>query len=91
MDLSFEDTGNGIDPELRPKIFEPFYTSGKEHGTGLGLAIVRDIVERHGGTIRFESRVSGEGNGEAPGTTFTIRIPVSQMETPGGEPKGSEL
>ena len=69
----------GIAQELRSKIFEPFYTSGKEHGTGLGLAIVRDIVERHGGTINLESRVAGEVDADATGTTFNIRIPVSGL------------
>lgn len=84
LQLSFKDTGVGIAQELRSKIFEPFYTSGKEHGTGLGLAIVRDIVERHGGTINLESRVAGEVDADAPGTTFTIRIPVSGSQPANG-------
>ena len=62
------DTGSGIPPELRPKIFEPFVTSGKEHGTGLGLAIVREIVSGHGGAIDVESRVAGEEEGRPSGT-----------------------
>ena len=74
--MSLKDTGSGIAPQQRPKIFDPFYTFGKAHGTGLGLAIVRDIVERHGGTIQVESRVAGEEGGEVPGTTFVIRIPL---------------
>ena len=75
--LSLKDTGSGIAPQERPKIFKPFYTFGKAHGTGLGLAIVRDIVERHGGTIQVESRVAGEEGGEVPGTTFIIRMPLT--------------
>ena len=84
LQLSFKDTGVGIAQELRSKIFEPFYTSGKEHGTGLGLAIVRDIVERHGGTISLESRVAGDVDAEATGATFTIRIPVSGPQPSNG-------
>ena len=48
------DNGDGIDPELRDKIFNPFYTS-KEHGTGLGLPITRKLVEAHGGEIELQS------------------------------------
>jgi two-component system NtrC family sensor kinase len=63
------DTGMGINPEDRPHIFEPFYTSksgGK--GVGLGLSVVYGIVSRHGGTINVES-TPGEG------ATFTIHLP----------------
>ena len=86
LQLSFKDTGIGIAPELSSKIFEPFYTSGKDHGTGLGLAIARDIVERHGGTIEFESRVAGNEDGGDPGTTFIIRMPVSLNQPAGRKP-----
>ena len=66
--LAVGDTGRGMSEEVRARIFEPFFTHGKEHGTGLGLAIVRAIVEDHGGAIRVDS---------APGrgTTFTIDLP----------------
>ena len=55
-ELAVTDTGTGIPEQLRPKIFEPFVTSGKEHGTGLGLAIAREIVRGHGGDIQVETR-----------------------------------
>jgi two-component system NtrC family sensor kinase len=67
--VSFTDTGCGIPPESLGQIFEPFFTTKQEgHGTGLGLAIVYGIVERHGGTIKVDSR-QGEG------TTFTVWLP----------------
>jgi signal transduction histidine kinase len=62
------DTGVGIPPGIREKIFSPFYTT-RTQGTGLGLSITRKIVEQAGGTIAVESE-SGKG------TTFTVRIPV---------------
>lgn len=68
--IRISDTGNGIPPEERERIFEPFYTTkptGK--GTGLGLAISIDIIHKHNGSIDMESEVG-------VGTTFTIRLPV---------------
>jgi PAS domain S-box-containing protein len=69
--ISIGDTGTGIGPEIRDKIFNPFFTTkevGK--GTGQGLAIVHDIiVERHGGSIDLESEVG-------KGSTFFIRLPI---------------
>lgn len=75
-ELEMGDTGTGIHAELRPRIFEPFVTSGKERGTGLGLAIVRGIVEGHGGSIQVDSRVAGEEAGRNAGSIFTIRMPA---------------
>ncbi len=62
------DSGNGIAPQEKEKIFEPFYTT-KEGGTGLGLSIVHKIVENHNGVIRVESDV---GRGAA----FTVFLPA---------------
>jgi len=67
---------NGIPTDIRPRIFEPFVTAGKEEGTGLGLAIVREIVQGYGGTIDLDSRIAGEVDGKAPGTTFILRFPL---------------
>ncbi|MGQ9508494.1 MAG: two-component system sensor histidine kinase NtrB [Thermodesulfobacteriota bacterium] len=66
--ISIEDTGVGIPPEEKEKIFEPFYTT-KENGTGLGLSIVHKIIENHKGSIRVESKVG-------KGSTFTIFLPA---------------
>ena len=60
--LQVKDRGCGIAPEDRAKIFEKFYRSDRTRnitGTGLGLAITREIVERHGGSIRVEEREGG--------------------------------
>jgi PAS domain S-box-containing protein len=69
--IRISDTGRGIPPHIRSKIFDPFFTTkpvGK--GTGQGLAIAYSvIVEKHGGTIGFESEMGR-------GTTFIIRLPM---------------
>jgi PAS domain S-box-containing protein len=73
--LTIADTGEGIEPALLSRIFDPFEqadssTTRKHKGLGLGLAIVRQLVELHEGTIRAESRGKGHG------ATFTIDLPV---------------
>lgn len=74
--ISIADTGSGIPASIRTKIFDPFFTTKEVgRGTGQGLAIARSvIVERHKGTLTFESEVG-------KGTTFHIRLPVSQEES----------
>lgn len=54
-----EDQGEGIEADVVPRLFSPFFTT-KEHGTGLGLANVRRIAEAHGGDVRIDS-APGEG------------------------------
>jgi PAS domain S-box-containing protein len=69
MKLQVRDTGPGIDPDILPRIFEPYFTTkevGK--GNGLGLAIVLGITKSHGGEIVVDS-IPGQG------TTFTIYFP----------------
>ena len=70
VEIAITDTGSGIQPDNLEKVFEPFFTTkevGK--GTGLGLAISLGIVQRHGGTIRVQSKV-GEGS------AFCIWLPI---------------
>jgi signal transduction histidine kinase len=62
-------TGCGIPEDIRPRIFEPFFTHGKRHGTGLGLAIVKKIMEDHNGTVELESEAG-------KGTTVRLCVPV---------------
>lgn len=67
------DRGPGVPPELRDRIFEPFYrlpgASEREGGVGLGLSLVRSIVQRHGGTVRCEDRQGG-------GARFVVMLPA---------------
>ncbi len=66
--ISITDGGQGIPPELREKIFSPFFTT-KTQGTGLGLCISKRIVDEHpGGCFRLDSE-------EGKGTTVTITLP----------------
>jgi signal transduction histidine kinase/PAS domain-containing protein len=68
--ISISDTGCGIPADKIERIFEPFYTTkdvGK--GAGLGLNIAYNIIKKHNGEIKVESKI-GEG------TTFTVKIPV---------------
>ena len=71
--LEVSDTGTGISPEVRKRIFDPFYTT-KEEGTGLGLAIAVRIIEKHGGSLECRSEVNR-------GTTFVILLPHTKLET----------
>lgn len=71
-EVQISDTGQGIPEEMRARIFDPFFTTKKVgKGTGQGLAIVHNVVvEKHGGTITFESEVG-------KGTTFIVRLPIN--------------
>ena len=67
--ISVSDQGPGIPERIRSTVFEPFVTTKPEgKGTGLGLSTVLMVVERHNGTIDFETR-------ESAGTTFRITLP----------------
>jgi two-component system, cell cycle sensor histidine kinase and response regulator CckA len=67
--LRVADSGDGIDPELVPRLFEPFFTTKEAGvGTGLGLAMVRDFVAGCGGMIEVET--------DPPGTAFTLLLPA---------------
>lgn len=65
--ISVSDTGAGITPQERDRIFRPFFST-KPGGSGLGLPITRRIVEEHGGTLTFETQ-------PGQGTTFSISLP----------------
>jgi signal transduction histidine kinase len=65
--LVVEDTGKGIPPEVELRLFDPFFTT-KDGGTGLGLAISSRIVEKHGGLLRYQTKLN-------QGTTFEVVVP----------------
>ncbi|HYH84412.1 MAG TPA: ATP-binding protein [Pyrinomonadaceae bacterium] len=69
MILSVADSGKGVAPEHRARIWEPFFTT-KQRGTGLGLAIVRKRIEEVGGEVRLATPRSGEG------ARFELIIPL---------------
>src|SRR5260370_27242854 len=67
--VEIEDTGPGIPPGIRERLFEPFVTAGKRDGLGLGLALARQTVLDHGGDICAEP---------AAGARFVIRLPLNR-------------
>jgi signal transduction histidine kinase len=69
--VSIKDTGQGIDPEIFPRLFTKFATKSY-HGTGLGLFISKSIVEAHGGRIWAENNKDGK-----KGSTFAFNIPLA--------------
>lgn len=66
--ITISDTGDGIPPEVLPKIFNLFFSTKGSRGTGIGLAVSKRIIEEHGGNIKVETEIG-------KGTTFTIKIP----------------
>jgi signal transduction histidine kinase len=72
VSIRVTDTGNGFDPGIIDKIFQPFFTT-KPTGTGLGLAITKGLVEQHGGAIAAT-------NNRDRGVSFTITLPVRRVE-----------
>ena len=73
--LAVKDTGPGIDPQILPRIFDPFITS-KHTGTGLGLTITHDIIEQHHGRITAENDPEGQG-----GAIFKVWLPIDEKGT----------
>ena len=70
VQVQIADTGAGISPENKEKIFNPFFTT-KDMGTGLGLAVVHRIIEAHNGSIVPKDAEEG-------GTIFVIKLPLVQ-------------
>ena len=68
--VSISDTGTGIPANIQPRIFDAFFSTKQSgEGSGLGLFIIKEIVDKHGGKISFETQ-------EGQGTTFTVTLPV---------------
>lgn len=71
VEITFRDTGIGMDETTAKNIFNPFFTT-KDKGVGLGLALTRKIIEDHRGTIEVVSE-------KGMGTTFTVLLPVVKV------------
>jgi PAS domain S-box-containing protein len=86
MALRVADTGPGIDPAIKDRIFEPFFSSKpKRRGTGLGLAVVHGIASRHNGAVTVQSQPGS-------GTVFTVYFPACEsMEMPPERPAASPV
>jgi PAS domain S-box-containing protein len=85
VEVTVSDNGKGIRPEFLPFVFERFSqadgsTTRAYGGLGVGLAIVKSIVEQHGGTVRASSE------GEDQGASFTVSLPVKEVE-PSRQPR----
>ncbi len=76
--LCVQDTGDGMDPGVRARIFDPFFST-KSSGRGLGLSAVRGILRSTGGTVRLTSQIG-------VGSTFDVYLPASAAPTTAAEP-----
>jgi signal transduction histidine kinase len=76
--ICVSDSGPGVPPALREKIFDPFYTTRKE-GYGIGLSFSHRVVSDHGGSLKVDT--SGWGGAE-----FRIELPLREVENPAGAP-----
>jgi signal transduction histidine kinase len=77
--LAVQDTGRGMPPEIRDRLFSARAVSTKKGGTGLGTKIVKDVVDAHHGTIWVESE-------PGRGTTFHLRLPLDPRTSPTASP-----
>lgn len=84
IEIVVADTGSGISPEDKDKLFLPNFST-KDRGTGLGLAIAARIISEHGGSLRLEDN-------DPVGTRFIIELPVAELPTAtaSSEKTGSE-
>ena len=93
--VEFTDTGIGVDPAIRDRIFEPFYQGDAEprrrpEGLGLGLAISRSIAEAHGGRLSLQSTTPGQGStfrlelGTVPADAIPVAEPIRPPILPPG-------
>jgi two-component system NtrC family sensor kinase len=88
--LRVSDTGAGIPDRIKTRVFDPFFTTKDVgEGTGLGLSLCYGIVTKYGGDIAFTSSSRDDHPDAAPGTTFTVSMPVcdrARASTPDEEP-----
>jgi two-component system NtrC family sensor kinase len=90
--LRVSDTGSGIPDRIKARVFDPFFTTKNVgEGTGLGLSLCYGIVTKQGGDISFTSSSCDDHPDAAPGTTFTVSMPVcdpARAPAPGGDQNG---
>jgi two-component system, OmpR family, sensor kinase len=77
--IRVDDAGDGVTPDDRERIFEPFYRpvghrEGKDGGVGLGLSLVKTIAQHHGGSVRYVPSTAG--------SSFEVRLPGARVSTP---------
>ncbi len=73
LELTFQDSGHGIAPDVLPKVFDPYFTTkprGSIRGMGLGLSLCRAILHRHGGDVTAAAR-------PGQGALFTVLLPIA--------------
>lgn len=77
--LSISDNGPGIPPNIRSRIFDPYFTTKPQGiGTGIGLAVSRGFIEAHSGTLEIDDRPAGDG------ACFIMRLPLGSAPHSGG-------
>jgi PAS domain S-box-containing protein len=92
--FTFADTGVGMEPEVRERIFEAFFTTKEVTGTGLGLWVSYEIVLKHHGTIHVRSRTAAQtpdNRGKSSGTVFHLFLPDDSALTGAVQSGASDL
>jgi signal transduction histidine kinase len=79
--VTIADNGAGIPDDVRPHLFQPFFTTKGENGTGLGLWVSRGIINKHGGTISLESEISEAVHG----TVVSVFLATNPTINAGGD------
>ena len=75
VEYQVEDTGCGMNAEIKKKIFQSFFSTKGTDGTGIGLMLTKKIIDEHNGEIEAESK-------KGAGSTFEIRIPKGPQNKP---------
>ena len=79
LEMHVQDSGPGVPPEMRARVFERFFREGPGQGAGLGLSIVSRIVELHGGRVDLRDSPLG-------GLDVVVTLPRNERTRPGGAP-----
>jgi two-component system CheB/CheR fusion protein len=83
-----EDSGNGISPDMLPRVFDMFTqadATGSAGGLGIGLALVHELVQMHGGSVQAVSLGLGMGS------EFTVRLPLQSPQQPSTPAASQEM